>query len=248
MGDRPAAGDGYTGGVTESASSSLKGGGLGVRELMLAWCLWLLGSWAVTLSIASPQPGVRWMVLMSAVGLLLGWPAFRLSQSGEADADAAGAAAGPGAPPVLLVLFDWVCLMLIFQAVVWPLRLVGGWTFDQAAWLAIAMAAWSLLAGAIVAVGRQFESGGVRALAMAGCVLLVLGEPLVMALSGVEGGWRMRVSPIGALWEVTGRAHLVRMEQVSQRVTVVAVAAAVAWVGLMVLAVASRRVSRGRGH
>lgn len=145
---------------------------------------------------------------------------------------------GVAPPPVGLIFLDWVCLMLVLQAVIWPLKLVGQWTYEQALWLDGAIGAWTLLAGAMVAAGRQFETGWARAAAMALCVLLVVGEPAAMALFSDAGGWWMRVSPIGVLWELTGRSYNVDWPAVRQTVTVAAAATAAAWIGLAAVRVA----------
>ncbi len=117
-------------------------------------------------------------------------------------------------------MMDWVCLLLVFQVVVWPLMLVGRWSIEQTLWLDLAVVFWSLLTAVLVGLGRvlPFTRGaGVRVGAMLLCVLLLLGEPAWMAISGVgfdtagaeavgEGWrvqWQMRISPLQALWELT---------------------------------------------
>jgi hypothetical protein len=110
-----------------------------------------------------------------------------------------------------LILRDWLCLILVFQAVVWPLRITGRWPVTQAVWLDAAVAAWSLLTGLLIALGCRVRSGVARTAAMAACVGLLFGEPAAQAAisRGAEHGlwrpvnWPMRVSPVEALWAMT---------------------------------------------
>jgi len=159
-----------------------------VRGLALGWSLWLLGAWAVTLAIDSTVPAVRWMVYAALMGLMLIWPMLRLSQRGTA------ALAG--------TLLDWVCLMLVFQAVIWPLRLSGDWTMPQTWWLNATMGAWSLLTGLVIAWGRRVDRGSIRTLAMVACVGLLLGEPALRASTGIVSG-DLWLSPLGLVWQLT---------------------------------------------
>ena len=70
-----------------------------------------------------------------------------------------------------LAIADWFALIVVFQAVIWPLRLSAGWSVTQTAWLDAAIAAWSLLVAAIVAVGglarRGFEQDTIESLQIA---------------------------------------------------------------------------------
>ena len=196
-----------------------------VRELMLGWCLWLLGAWAVTLFLDAPVPAARWMILLAAIGLMLAWPALRLSQRN-----------GRGGT-LRITLLDWASLMIILQAVIWPLRLASGlgdplWTVGQALWLAAAMGAWSLLTGAIIAAGRWTTSGLGRTLAMTLCVLLLVGEPLVMVLAARNGGWAFWVSPVGVLWELMGPRYGLDYPAIQARTVAAGFAAVAAWAAL----------------
>ncbi len=190
---------------------------------MLAWCLWLLGSWAVTLWLDSTRPAVRWMVFAALMGLMLLWPVFRLSQdypvpqryrTAEKRGPAERASAPtprdwlPPALPLGRVLLDWLSLILVFQAVIWPLLVTAGWGLKQTLLLDAAVASWSLVTAALVAWGCRGRTAGHRATAMVLCLLLVLGEPAVLAMldlvwPGPAGGWTLRVSPIQTIWALT---------------------------------------------
>lgn len=173
-------------------------GGIAIflRVWVLAWCLWLLGSWVVVLRTSAQVPLGRGMIHAVMMGVMLLWPAFRLSQD----------FVWRGRFGSARILVDWLCMIVLFQAVLWPLRLMSNWAIGQVMWLNAAVAAWGLLAAAIVAWGCRSSSGLARALAMAVCVLLLLGEPAVMGLASAMAGpgsgvtWAMCVSPIQAIW------------------------------------------------
>ncbi len=207
----------------------------GVRGLVLGWCLWLLGSWGSTLSIAATVPAVRWMVYASMLGMLLIWPTYRLCLGPMA-------LRYPGQPPTLgadarAVLLDWLALNAVLQAVLWPLKLSADWTPGQTLWLVGAMAGWSLVTGVVIVLGR---AGGSlrRFLAMLACVLLVFGEPIVSAVWGLATPGQL--SPIGPIWVLTQPPTLfesVRQIDLVTMVLTVGVAGVVGWamVGLWIL-------------
>ncbi|MEX1017591.1 MAG: hypothetical protein WDZ31_12685, partial [Phycisphaeraceae bacterium] len=123
--------------------------------MVLLWCLWLLGSWLVVRWQESSGRVDRWMLLASAVGLMAAWPTVRLSQVRR---PAGRLGTRPGAVAARLrrrwrlmeVAVEWLCLALVFQAVVWPLSFVAGWGLAQTLWLNVAMVAWSAVTAALV--------------------------------------------------------------------------------------------------
>jgi hypothetical protein len=197
------------------------------RYLVLGWGLWLLGSWTVTLSISPASVAARWMVFSSAVGLMVLWPLLRLSQDIEPHI---------GVPQTL---WDWLCLNLAFQAAIWPLQVNISWSLWQVVWIDAAIAAWSLLTGALIATGIQWRSGIGRMFAMAMCLAMLLGEPLVIWLinltrPGDPVGWTLRISPLSALGDLTGGGP----QNWTLHVIAVVVAAAALW------SMAARRAAR----
>lgn len=215
------------------------------RGLVLLWCMWLLGSWFMTMRIKPTLPRIRLMVLAAAIGLFVLWPLLRLSQQvlryrwsdprsegGPAVLRAHPAGHGPSAGTIFA---DWVSLMAVFQAVLWPLPLTTGWSVEQALWLDAAMAAWSFLIAAIVALGCAADGAFRRTLAMLIVLLLLVGEPLVMWLINLNaprsGGltWTLRISPLQAIWEMTGHPVSWDAGPWSERVIAVACAAVLAW-------------------
>lgn len=219
----------------------------GSRELLLGWCFWLLGSW-VLLGMGAHATPVRWMIFAALGGMLLVWPAFRLSQNGcvrrrirlsappppqapgagmtamttmapmmPADADVPAGAPITPEPPLVsrltpgVIFRDWFALNMVFQAVVWPHLITGLWSLDQAAWVSAAVAAWTLLAGAVIAWGCRSCRGGIRLAAMTLVLLLFIGEPVILAYVNHLGDrtqqpgydWPMHVSPIEAVYALT---------------------------------------------
>lgn len=203
------------------------------RGLVLAWCLWLLGCWGVTLGMSSMIPPSRWMIVSCLIGMMALWPVFRLSQ----DLTVRDPRRGVTGMTLSMVWTDWVCLVLVFQAVVWPLRLMSGWTLAQTAWLDGQVLAWSLLTGAVVAIGCGGRNAVSRGAAMLACVLLLLGEPLLLALLSVAGiqinghHWALQLTPIQSVWQMSGAATDWRAVDWGPNVVAVALAAVAAWIG-----------------
>lgn len=225
---------------------------LATRGLVLGWCIWLLGSWSSTLLIESTVPAARWMVFASVTGLMLLWPVIRLSQDLAIGGRLSAEVAPIGGPAMLrrhpsprlvggpgLALADWLALIIVFQAVIWPLRLSAGWSITQTIWLDGAIVAWSLLVAAIVAVGSLARRGRYRAMAMLLCVLLMFAEPAALALlrrAGVYVAWQMHVSPLQAIWGLSTPPVLWEPDPWRFQVVAVAGAALVAWLGAMLVA------------
>ncbi len=167
------------------------------RGLVLLWCLWLLGSWISCLLLDAYIPATRLMLFASMVGMMTFWPAFRLSQ--ERDGHAAASQ----------VLWDWLCLNLVFQTVLWMIHGGARWNLFQALWVDAAVAGWSLLTGVVIAIGLQRSRAWARAAAMAVCVAMMLGEPLLIGVLGLMStgdgppAWPIVVSPLGAIANMT---------------------------------------------
>jgi hypothetical protein len=253
-------GGGGSGAVVVDRAVRKRAGGLidpfGLRMLVITWCLWLLVSWSITLAMGATVHAVRWVVFSAAFGLMAVWPAIRLSQQlpirrtrgkigGKPGSHSGGGGYSGG---VLGTLLDWVCLISVFQVVVWPLMLVGRWSPQQTLWLDLAVVSWSLLTGVLVGLGRVLPVAGARVGAMVLCVLLLLGEPVLMAFGGgfmdVTAGtaWRMRISPVQALWELT---TTVQPYNPSGWVPVIVSTAAAALLGWLVLSAMAWRVRKG---
>lgn len=169
----------------------------GLRIIIIGWCFWLLGSWGVAWFSDTAVPRARWMLLAGLLGMMLAYPAVRLSQSPNPDEPGRGA---------MQVLFDWLCLISVFQAVLWSLHLIAAWPLSRGLWLDAAVVSWTLLAALIVGWARLYASSVIRTLGMALCIALVVAEPLVLWLTGTRPGsegWLLRVSPLQAVWELS---------------------------------------------
>ena len=224
---------------------------------MLGWCLWLIGSWGLVLAHhglvgaagAGAGPVHRWMSFMALVGLCAVWPAVRLSQ------EARNAWGGPtgGGLPRRDILADWFTLNLVFQAVLWPMAFVSRWSVPQALLLGGTLAAWSLLAGLITAWGRTTASGGARVAATAGCLAVLLLEPLALfAVAAATGaGWGglpdLRLSPLQAVWAYSGPPARFELADpgFAFRTVSVGVAAALGWVVFLLLGPGGRARTPG---
>lgn len=212
------------------------------QNLILAWCLWLIASWLVSLGDVTATLAARLTMPFAALfGLMVMWPVLRLSQWRDQD-DATMPPFGWGQ-----VLAEWFVLNLVLQAVIWPLMINGSWTLNQTLWLDAAMAGWSLLVGLIVACGVNAAGGWLRGLTMSLCLLLVLGEPALMALLNtdfthglslgpVEPGrgvvWQWKFSPIQAVADMTRPYDAGSAHRYGPQVIAVGVAAVLGWLGL----------------
>ena len=166
-----------------------------LRVLVLGWCLWLLGAWAASLLIDSPVPATRWMIFSSLIGLMAMWPTVRLSMDERA---AQGRAQD--------VVREWLALFCIFQVVIWSLALTARWGFAQTVWLDCAVGAWSLMTALLLTVAVHAPHRLLRLLVATLCLLLLVGEPLVLTMvqsPGADHRWFLRVSPIETVWALT---------------------------------------------
>lgn len=146
-----------------------------------------------------------------------------------------------------LILRDWLALILVFQVVVWPLQLTAMWSLGQAIVLDGSVAAWSLLVGAIIAWGCMGDRPSRRTIAMVLVVLLLFGEPLIMAIINFNASrgqgilWPMRVSPIETVWSATGvPADWIGGPWI-ERTIAAGIAAVLAWAALGISLMMSRR-------
>lgn len=147
------------------------------RQLILAWSVWLLASWAVNMSIDGPTtvtsdsmlPVVRWMLQSMALGMYVMWPAWRLSL---ANAYYGGRE----------VIGDLIGLSLLIQLVVWPMRLLLDWSISQTLFLNLSLIIWAIPIGLWISWGLVWSTtmgwAGKMA-AMLLCVATVIAGPLL---------------------------------------------------------------------
>ncbi|QQE09924.1 hypothetical protein JD969_10370 [Planctomycetota bacterium] len=179
-----------------------------IRLLTLLWCLWLLGAWLAVAFVGGGKEGVRWMVFGAAAGLLGVWPAYRLSSIGSRWLVRKKQQVMVGE-----VFMEWLALVVVLQAVVWPLQITGQWFVQQTLLVDGILISWSMLAAVIVAWGSASLSSRKRTIAMLGCMLLIFGGILIKAVVGSEllsvqvwgvKGWVSVIGPLEALWVVSG--------------------------------------------
>lgn len=167
------------------------------RGLIFLASIWLIGSWLIAIGLRAPvqpssatyTPSVRLMVQCVAIGLMIGWPLLRLSQTRPA-------------LPVRQTLLDLIVLMALVQIVLWPLRLVTSWTPLRTAAIDATICGWVVLAGAMVAAALGARQRGPRTLAMLACVAMVLLGPAaawVGVVSGVDAMELIDLSPLMAV-------------------------------------------------
>lgn len=222
------------------------------RLVVLLWTIYLTLAWLTLTGFQGRiDPGsLRLMLIASVVGLVTLWPALRLSQMHGYPS--ALQSVHPGLPVTSLgraiaweLLTDWICLVVVLQLVIWPIRFTAGWSGEQALWIAAVALAWSLMAGAITAWGCRWDCKLHRTTAMLGCLALLLAEPLVMAWvnAGAARGsaiaWPMGISPFQMLWSLAGSPAEFDPRPWSDRVRAMALAAVVAWVALLVVPIRS---------
>lgn len=198
------------------------------RQLVVAWCAWLLLSWAVNLAV-DPQlvadllwkghiaefaermsPAVRGMLVSVMIGLGLMWPAIRLSQ-----------------PPIGAagLVQDWMGLMLVCQIVVWPMRVMVEWSLERTLVVDLQIAVWAAAIGVAIWFGtRHGTNPTTRFLAMAVCVLMLLGW---FPLAAVTGNLNIAMwSPYYALWTLARDTDPQQLTDALMRTLAVAIAVA----------------------
>lgn len=200
--------------------------------LLLSWSLWLLGAWLAALRYGSFGVAVPLLFQAATAGLLLVWPTYKLSQINTNLSNRSQC--------LREVLWDWLGLNMVMQVVIWTLHLARDWSWVQTAWLATALAVWSLLAAALTATGLLGRHAGPRLLAMLGCIILLLGEPMVRAVFGswadrstADIAW-LNINPLETVWLLSQSRGLWTVEPYHQPVLTAAGAALSAWVLLLV--------------
>lgn len=208
------------------------------RYLIIAFCLWLLGAWFVSLYSTDMVRPIRWMVFCTAISMLVFWPALRLSQFRMAgdhdDNNSADSLRTPGR-----IFVDWICLNLVFQTVIWPLHLNAQWHAHQTWWISATVASWSLIVGAIIALGCRSDRQIQRVVAMGICLMLLVGELTLAAITGLHlagenGRVILHTSPMAILWELTSPMAMWQSMTWQWQVPLAAVAGLLAWAVVLV--------------
>lgn len=222
------------------------------RHVVLLWCLWLLGSWGVALWRYDLTQASQLMMLAVLLGLLLIWPLYRLSES-----------VGPGRPGVsskvpdsdgylqTYVLVDWVSLLIVSQAVFWPLQVVNDWPRYQTQWLNLSLVAWSLMAALFVAWGCGRRSAWSRGVAMALCIALAGGAGFWAVLMWWMGIHALPVDalsygPLTGIWVMSHSPTWAQQQVWMSQTVLVGSVGLMGWTGLSMIRLSLRQAELGK--
>ncbi len=167
------------------------------RLLVFCGSCWLLISWLLVIGLRQPMlpttqtwlPGVRMMLIMSAIGLVVVWPMAALTTRYEVSPRT--------------TLKHTLILLITAQLITWPSGFVTTWLFSRTALIAITLTGWGLLAGMIAAWGRYRKQALHRTIAMLICLILTPAAPIVVLM---DESIRMAIpfSPLTSLWYLAG--------------------------------------------
>tara|TARA_Y100000589_G_scaffold307324_1_gene322897 strand:- start:964 stop:1650 length:687 start_codon:yes stop_codon:yes gene_type:complete len=167
------------------------------RLLVFCGSCWLLASWIMVIGLRQPMlpttqtwlPGVRMMLIMSAIGLVVVWPMAALSTSRDV--------------PPRTTLRHTVILLITAQLITWPSGFVTTWLFSRTALIAITLTGWGLLAGVITAWGRSRARFWPRSISMLICLMLTIVSPILVLM---DESIRSAIpfSPLTSLWYLAG--------------------------------------------
>lgn len=215
------------------------------RGLILLASLWLVLSWITAIGFRAPleatsasyTPGVRLMLMCTAIGLIVGWPLLRLSQRAQPF-------------PIRQALLDLVVVLALLQMVVWPLRLVTPWSPARTAAIDATIAAWTILAGALVASAVGSDRAGPRSLTMVACLAMCVGGPilawLILTLTAAAEPvhWLLRFGPLLEVHHLTDGGGAPLTVRQWHWIVVVAEAGVAAWCALAVVTALRNRRSQ----
>ncbi len=210
------------------------------RGLILLACVWLIGSWLLSIGVRPPvepssasyTPGVRLMLVYIGIGLTIAWPLLRLSQSAVQR-------------PIVQTVLDLIVLLSLIQVVIWPLRLVTPWTLSRTAALDATLVGWTALVGAIIASAVGSRRAGVRNLAITACLAMCLAGPAVVvvaALAGRSAAQMMNIGPLTGVYDLARGANAPVTATQWMVIGMPALAASVAWIALSVFYAAHRKL------
>lgn len=192
------------------------------RPLVMAASGWLLASWTVNLAIDSPlrithdnmQPAVQWMMMSAVLGMGLVWPVCRLTFTRTPYAAARA-------------LSDAVVLLLVFQVVIWPLRVLVEWTVRQTVMVNLAIAVWMLPVALWVCLGLR---GGraMRSTMTVLCVSTLIGPALARVVLPTDSASAWSVFEM--VWYLTQPQRFVELHALVGPLATVAGVSAALWV------------------
>lgn len=156
------------------------------RELLLGWCLWLLACWFISGSLEGPYalPRLRMTQMMAWLGVMLVWPAWRLSVR-------------QGPWPAVSTVCDMFSLWLGYQVLAARMLI----DFPQSLrgpLIDLAFTVWLLPVGLWVFLGRQSGPRG-RAGFMLLCIVTAFGGTLA-AIALEQTAWTLALAPARLMW------------------------------------------------
>ncbi|MEC9374186.1 MAG: hypothetical protein VYC34_10100 [Planctomycetota bacterium] len=164
------------------------------RTLTLLWSIFLMALATTTVfsvKLLGPrdpqafQPAARLMLTIAAAAMAVLWPMVRLSQTSPPR-------------PLLAGITDLLAVNIPLQAVIWPLKLLTGWSFTILFAISAGLLSWSVLLGALIAIGAAGRPGLGRTFWMALALAIVGAAPTAAALTAWAGGTPISLWPLGS--------------------------------------------------
>jgi len=171
------------------------------RIFALLWCTYLMVAALLTIFsvrfLGIPdsdeyRSACIMMCAMGGIGASILWPALRLSQERPRH-------------PVRATFVDALVIAVPLQAVIWPMPMLTDWRYSVAISIGASIAAWTLIAGAVIAWGYLT---GRRLLAMAIALVLPLIVPILLVRNGLPPtntpapAWGA-MSPLSSAWALS---------------------------------------------
>ena len=168
------------------------------RDIVLSASAWIICSWLLTVGIRTPlapasfsyQSHMQLLMLSIGVGFFIGWPLLRLSQK-------------PPHKVVPEMLLDLFVLLVLWQAIFWPLSTVIKWPTGSIIILNVLVCLWTIMIGAFLTIALTYNNRPIRLLTMA-AILIIIIVPLAFALMAVVQG----ATP--AIWTTSSPLELIR--------------------------------------
>jgi len=207
--------------LTESSPSTLAT--LLSPRLILGASAWLLVSWALNLAIDGPirmssetmLPAVRWLLLSAILGLHLVWPAWRLTQ-------------GTPDRPLAQTWLDMLSLALVFQIVIWPLRLLVHWSVWQTTLINLAVCVWLLPIGLCIYLGVRTPAPLMRISVQLIVLALLIAGPIYAMAAGDSASFSL--NPLSIVWGMASEIRPAGLARYVGSITTIALVSLIAWI------------------
>ena len=167
------------------------------RGLVLGSSIWIAISWIVLVGPRPPlqptsmsyTPAIRMMVQSMLLLTIVAWPLVRLSL--------------PDRPrPLVSAAMDTVAMLVLWQIVLWPMRLVTTWPIGRVVALDAEVVTACIAAGTVVACCCRGTAA--RIIGMAGLLTWSLGIPAISAVIAGDLPWTL-AGPFVRTWIESGR-------------------------------------------